>query len=64
MDALNALRAVLVGCAFVATLILATRGQWIPATVLTLGILAHLLLFGHQRVERRRRAEHLTALEG
>ncbi|MEX2328936.1 MAG: hypothetical protein WD575_04325 [Nitriliruptoraceae bacterium] len=64
MDALNALRAVLVGCAFVATLILATRGQWIPATVLTLGILAHLLLFGHQRVERRRRAERLAALEG
>lgn len=54
MDALNTLRAVLVGCALVATVILATRGMWVPATVMTLGILAHLSLFTYQRVTRNR----------
>ncbi len=58
MDALNTLRAVLVGCALIATAILATQGMWIPVTVLTVGIAAHLALFVHQRGRRsqRRRA--------
>lgn len=64
MDALNALRAVLVGCALVATLILASRGQWIPVTVLSLGIAAHMALFAYQRRERRRRAAIVASLDG
>ncbi|MEX0869578.1 MAG: hypothetical protein WD011_07890 [Nitriliruptoraceae bacterium] len=52
MDALNTLRAVLVGCALVATIMLATRGLWIPVTVMSLGIGAHLALFTWQRAKR------------
>lgn len=64
MDALNTLRAVLVGCAMVAALILATRGQWVPATVLGLGILAHLAMFAYQRHQRRQERERAIALNG
>lgn len=53
VDALNLLRAVLVGCALIATIILATRGQWVPVTVLSIGIAAHLALFIRQLVVRR-----------
>lgn len=58
MDALNTLRAILVGCAFVATVLLAFQGQWLPATVMSAGIAAHVLLWRHLRAQRRRAAEH------
>jgi uncharacterized membrane protein len=64
VDALNTLRAVLVGIAFVAALLLATRGQWVPAAVLGAGIAAHMALFAHQRAERRRDEDQLAALSG
>jgi uncharacterized membrane protein len=57
MDALNTLRAVLVGCAFIAAMMLAFRGEWFPAGVLGAGILAHLALFAHLRAQRHRDAE-------
>jgi CHASE2 domain-containing sensor protein len=56
VDALNTLRAVLVGCSFVATLLLAFRGQWIPAAVMSAGIAAHAGLWVHLRAQRRRDA--------
>lgn len=56
MDALNTLRAVLVGCAFVAALLLLSRGMWVPAAVLFAGIAAHLGLFVWLRAQRRREA--------
>lgn len=60
MDALNILRAILVACAFVAALILASQGQWVPAAILFAGILAHLAtfvwLFRQRRSERNDRA--------
>lgn len=61
MDALNTLRAILVGCAFVATLLLAFQGQWLPAAVLGAGIVAHFLLWRHLRAERHRTAADATA---
>lgn len=64
MDALNLLRAVLVGCALVATALLATRGEWVPVTVLTVGIAAHLALFVHQRSLKRRRRDHALQIDG
>lgn len=54
MDAMNILRAVLVGCAFVAALLLASQGMWVPAAVLGAGILAHLAMFAYLRGQRRR----------
>lgn len=57
MDALNILRAVLVACAFVAAVLLAFRGQWVPAAVLFAGIVAHLALFGYLHAQRRREAQ-------
>lgn len=57
MRALNILRAVLVGCAFVATILLLTQGAWIPATVMGLGIIAHAGLWVYLRAERRKLAE-------
>ncbi|MEX1165155.1 MAG: hypothetical protein WEB03_16410 [Nitriliruptor sp.] len=54
MDALNTLRAVLVGLAFIAAVILAFDGQWVPAVVLGVGILAHFGLWGYLRAEKRR----------
>ena len=56
MDALNTLRAVLVGAAFIAAVLLGIDGQWIPAGVMGVGILAHLALFGYLRADRRREA--------
>lgn len=64
MDALNTLRAVLVGCAFIASLLLVTRGLWAPAAVLGLGIAAHLALFLYQRTKRRQDDAAMTALGG
>lgn len=57
MDALNTLRAVLVGIAFIAALLLAFDGQWAPAAVLGVGIAAHFGLWAWLRAERRRDAE-------
>lgn len=57
MDALNTLRAVLVSVAFIATVLLAVDGQWIPTAVLSLGILAHFGLWVWLRAEKRRDAE-------
>ena len=57
MRALNILRAVLVACSFVATILLAAQGAWIPVAVMSLGILAHFGLWGYLRAERRRIAD-------
>jgi CHASE2 domain-containing sensor protein len=64
MDALNTLRAVLVGLSFIAAVILAFDGQWIPAAVLFVGILAHFGLWGYLRAQKRRDAAAATTLEG
>lgn len=64
MDALNLLRAVLVGCAIVAAGMLVTRGMWMPATVLAIGIAAHVALFAQQRAARRRAAEQARSIDG
>ena len=61
MDALNILRAVLVGFAAVAAILLAVQGQWVPAAVMGAGILAHFWLFAHLRSQRRE-AEHADPL--
>ena len=61
MDALNTLRAVLVGCTFVATVLLAVQGQWFPVAVLSAGIFAHGALWVH--LYRQRRRETDEALE-
>ncbi|MDX1619889.1 MAG: hypothetical protein R3320_02785 [Nitriliruptorales bacterium] len=45
MDSLNTLRAILVGAAFIAAIILAVQGQWVPVVVLGVGIVAHGLLW-------------------
>jgi hypothetical protein len=63
MDALNWARAVLVGCALVATVLLAMEGRWVPVAVLTVGILAHFWLFAHLHAQRRRESEHLGLLD-
>jgi CHASE2 domain-containing sensor protein len=57
VDSLNTLRAVLVGIAFIATVLLAFDGQWIPAAVLSVGIAAHGGLWVWLRAEKRRDAE-------
>lgn len=57
MDALNTLRAILVGCAFIAAVLLVFQGQWVPAAVMFAGIAAHGALFWHLRVQKRRDAE-------
>ncbi|MEY3019702.1 MAG: hypothetical protein RLZZ272_686 [Actinomycetota bacterium] len=54
MDALNTLRAVLVAFATVAAILLALRGQWVPAAVMSAGIAAHGLLWLHLFRQRRR----------
>lgn len=64
MDSLNTLRAVLVGGAFVLTVLLAVDGRWLPALVLGAGILAHLALWGYLWKARRREHERIAALEG
>lgn len=57
VDALNTLRAILVGFAFIAAVMLAFRGQWFPAGVMGAGIAAHLALFVHLRAQRRRETD-------
>ncbi len=66
MDALNTLRAVLVGFTAIAALMLGFRGEWFPAGVLGAGILAHMALFAYLRAQRLREAEQdpLRALLG
>jgi uncharacterized membrane protein len=56
MDALNTLRAVLVGFAFIAAILLGIRGQWFPAGVMGVGIAAHFGLWGYLRAQKRREA--------
>lgn len=57
MRALNILRAVLVACAFVAAVLLAFQGDWLPAGVMGLGVLAHVALWGYLMREKRRHAD-------
>lgn len=57
VDALNTLRAILVGITFVITLMLAADGQIIPAAVLAVGIAAHVALWRYLRAEKARTAE-------
>ena len=65
MDALNTLRAILVGCAFIAALLLTVRGEWFPAGMMFVGILAHFGLWIHLRRQRRRDAANpITELVG
>jgi len=62
VDALNTLRAILVAFAAVAAVLLGVRGEWTPALVLTLGIVAHGLLWVH--LFRQRRRDGAAAIEG
>jgi CHASE2 domain-containing sensor protein len=64
VDALNTLRAVLVGLAFIAAVILGFDGQWIPAAVLFVGIAAHFGLWGYLHAQKRREAEAATTVDG
>jgi CHASE2 domain-containing sensor protein len=64
VDALNTLRAVLVGLAFIAAVILSFDGQWIPAAVMFLGIAAHFGLWWHLRAQKRRDAARSTTIDG
>jgi CHASE2 domain-containing sensor protein len=64
VDALNTLRAVLVGLAFVAAVILSFDGQWVPAAVMFLGIAAHFGLWGYLRAQKRRDAADSTTIDG
>ena len=57
MDALNTLRAILVGCAFVAAVLLAFEGEWFPTAVMAAGIAAHFGLWAWLRAQKRREAE-------
>jgi len=57
VDALNTLRAVLVGFTAIAAIMLGFRGEWFPAGVLGAGILAHMALFAYLRAQRLREAE-------
>jgi CHASE2 domain-containing sensor protein len=57
VDALNTLRAILVGIAFIAAVLLAFDGQWVPAAVLGVGIAAHFGLWAWLRAEKRRAAD-------
>jgi CHASE2 domain-containing sensor protein len=64
MDALNTLRAVLVGLAFIAAVILSFDGQWVPAVVMFVGIAAHFGLWGYLRAQKRRDAAASTTTDG
>jgi CHASE2 domain-containing sensor protein len=64
VDALNTLRAVLVGLAFVAAVILSFDGQWVPAAVMFVGIAAHFGLWGYLRAQRRRDEARSTTIDG
>lgn len=57
VDALNTLRAILVGLTFVIAVALAFDGQVVPAAVLTVGIAAHFWLWRYLAAEKRRAAE-------
>jgi CHASE2 domain-containing sensor protein len=64
VDALNTLRAVLVGLAFIAAVILSFDGQWIPAAVMFVGIAAHFGLWGYLRAQKRRESTLKTTVDG
>jgi hypothetical protein len=57
VDAMNTLRAILVGFTAIAAIMLGFRGEWFPAGVLGAGILAHMVLFAYLRAQRQRDAE-------
>ena len=61
MDALNTLRAILVAFAAVAAVLLGVRGEWAPAIVLFVGIVAHGLLWMYLWRQRRRDSEQAIA---
>ena len=61
MDALNTLRAILVTFAAVAAVLLGVRGEWAPAIVLSVGIVAHGLLWMYLWRQRRRDSEQAIA---
>jgi len=61
VDALNTLRAILVAFAAVAAVLLGVRGEWTPALVLAVGIVAHGLLWVHLWRQRRRDSEQAIA---
>jgi hypothetical protein len=54
MDALNTLRAVLVGFSTIAAILLGLSGEWFPAGVMAFGIAAHGVLWAHLWRQRRR----------
>ncbi|MTV24853.1 hypothetical protein FTX61_05395 [Nitriliruptoraceae bacterium ZYF776] len=64
VDALNTLRAILVGCAFIAALMLGFDGQWAPAGILAAGIAAHFGLWAYLRADKRKRSETAALLDG
>ncbi len=61
MDALNTLRAILVAFAAVAAVLLGVRGEWTPALILGLGIVAHGMLWLFLARQRRRDSEQAIA---
>lgn len=61
MDALNTLRAILVAFAAVAAVLLGVRGEWAPAIVLSVGIVAHGLLWMYLWRQQRRDSEQAIA---
>jgi hypothetical protein len=49
MDQVNALRAILVAGAVVAALLTALAGIWVATALLSVGVVAHALLWRHLR---------------
>jgi hypothetical protein len=64
VDALNTLRAVLVGLAFIAAVILSFDGQWAPAAVMFVGIAAHFGLWVWLRAQKRRESALAVTVDG
>jgi CHASE2 domain-containing sensor protein len=64
VDSLNILRAVLVAGTFVAAILLAIDGSWLPAALLGAGILAHFGLWAYLWRQKREERERIEALGG